>query len=281
MKALPLALPLAALLASPLAHAGGCEDNFASKGDPRNGAAFSTRATVADASVASALGQLRGIATADGFKVLNEETGDKAGTLVIEQSKGVKHPFLITFEVARKGSGSEVAVRTRLDKGVTARPEDIRGGMCGMIARVKGGSEGEKLADKARKAAPGNEVIRIKAITLARELDDVARKLKTEVVSARYKGKVYLLDGEINKEPFENDGTIEIWYDVFREGNWLMPPEAGSEISRTQVVCRLAKDQLEEGRMLRPGDMARLTGTVARFTDGIPRKLVLEKCKFS
>lgn len=279
MKFLPIAA--AALLASPHVLAAGCEDNFATKGDPRNGSAFSTRATVADVSVASALGQLRGIATADGFKVLNEDAGDKAGTLVIEQSKGVKHPFLITFDVTRKGGGSEVAIRTRLDRGVTAKPEDIRNGMCGMVARLKGGSEGEKLAEKARKAAPANDVIKMKAITLARELDEVARKLKTEVVSARYKGKVYLLDGEINKEPFENEGTIEIWYDVFREGNWLMPPEAGSEISRTQVVCRLAKDQLEEGRMLRPGDMARLTGTVVRFTDGIPRKLVLDKCKFS
>lgn len=33
--------------------------------------------------------------------------------------------------------------------------------------------------------------------------------------------------------------------------------------------------------MLRSGDMARLTGTVSRFADGIPRKRVLEKCKFS
>lgn len=279
MKFLPLAA--AALLASPLALAGGCEDNFTSKGDPRNGAAFSTRADVANVSVASALGQLRGIATGDGFKVLNEDAGDKAGTLVIEQSKGVKHPFLITFDVTRKGGGSEVAIRTRLDRGVTAKPEDIRQGMCGMVARLKGGSEGEKLAEKARKAAPANDVIKIKAITLARELDDVARKLAAEVVSARYKGKVYLLDGELSNEPFESEGTIEIWYDVFREGNWLMPPEAGSKISRTQVICRLAKDQLEEGRMLRPGDMARLTGTVVRFSDGVPRKLVLEKCKFS
>lgn len=273
MRTLPLLL---GLLTANLALAGPCEDNFVTRGDPRNGAEFSTSAMVAGTSADSALGQLRSIAKADGFKVLSEDNG----VLEIEQSRGVKYPFLIHLSARNKGKGSEISIRTKLNKGVTAKPEDMRGGMCGMIARLKPGTEGEAIAAKARQDDAQSGPIKVKAITLARELDSAARKQGPEIVSARYKGKVYQLDGEI-REPFENEGTLEIWYDVFREGNWLMPAEAGSSISRTQVICRLAKDQVAEGRLLKPGDMARLTGKVVHFREGTPRRLTLEGCKFS
>lgn len=256
-----------------------CETNFETLGDPRNGAAFSTSANIPGVTPNIALGQLRGIALKDGFNVISEESTAQTGTLVIEQKKGVRHPFLIHFTANAKGTASEVSVQTRLNKKVTAKPEDIRQGMCGMLARVKSGKEGEALAAKAHAEAPKAKVTEVKAITLAREFDRVIKKYNAEEITARYKGKVYQLDGQI-KEPLETDGTIEIWYDVFREANWLMPAELGAEMSRTSIVCRLAQNQLKQGKMLKSGDWAKLTGTVSHFHAGAPHKLILENCKF-
>lgn len=256
-----------------------CESNFETLGDPRNGAAFATSADIPGVTPTIALGQLRGIAVKDGFNVLSEESTAQAGTLVIEQTKGVRHPFLIYFKATAKGTASEVSVETKLKKKVTAKPEDIRQGMCGMLARVKSGKEGESLAAKAHAEAPKAKVIVVKAITLSREFDHVIKKYNADEITARYRGKVYQLDGQI-KEPLETDGTIEIWYDVFREANWLMPGELGAEMARTSIICRLAPDQVKHGKYLKVNDMAKLTGTVSHFFSGAPNKLVLENCKF-
>jgi hypothetical protein len=257
-----------------------CESNFETLGDPRNGAAFSTSANIPDVTPAVALGQLRGIAVKDGFNVLSEESNAQTGTLAIEQTKGVRHPFLIHFTATAKGTASEVSVETQLKKKVTAKPEDIRQGMCGMLARIKSGKEGEALAAKAHAEAPKAKVTVVKAITLSREFDRVIKKYTAEEITARYKGKVYQLDGQI-KEPLETDGTVEIWYDVFREANWLMPGELGAETSRTSIVCRLAKDQLKHAKYIKADNSVKLTGTVSHFFSGTPHKLVFENCRLN
>lgn len=265
---------------SALANANDCEKNFSSMGDPRNGAEFSTSADLTQVTTDSALGQLRGIAIKDGFNVINEESTAQNGTLVIEQKKGVRHPFLIYFTAEAKSGFTTVSVRTRLNKKVTAKPEDMRQGMCGMIARVKPGKEGESIAAKVHAEAPKPKVTVVKAITLAREFDDIVRKQSPEIINQKYKGKVYQLDGQI-KIPLETDEGLEIWYDVVREGNWLVAGELTTELTRTQIVCVLSKDQLKQGNMLQKDDWAKLTGTVSHYHVGTPNKLVFKNCQFN
>jgi len=258
-----------------------CEQNFGTRGDPRNGAEFFTAADAPGVSVASALGQFRVIAAADGFRVHSEEIAGGKGTLTIEQVRG--RPFLIQLGAEDKGGGrTEVSVQTRLNKGATARPEDIRGSMCGMIARLKAGRAGEQAAAASRaQTAASAGVTEVKAITLAREIDSLARRTAADLLSARFKGRAYRLDGQI-KEPLDDGRTVELWYDTFNEGNWFMPPEAGSEMSRAQIICVMAPDQAAEARRLRSGEYARLSGKVAFYRrSGDLHRLQFEGCRFS
>ncbi|MGV8835638.1 hypothetical protein, partial [Cellvibrio sp.] len=151
MKVIPFITSIILLATTVQISANTCEKNFLAEGDPRNGAEFSTSTTINDLSSSSALGQLRMIALADGFNVLGEESTAAQGTLTIEQKNG-RHPFLIYLTAVNKGTAADVSIRTKLNRRTVAKPEDIRAGMCGMVARIKTGAEGEAIAAAARAA---------------------------------------------------------------------------------------------------------------------------------
>lgn len=127
---------------SPL-FAASCEDSFKAEGDPRNGAEYFATTLVSDLSVTTAMGQLQTIATADGFKVHNDKSNLKEGKLIIEQVSGSR-PFLILITGVEKGTASALFIQTRLNPGASAKTEDMRQAMCGMLARVKGATDSSK-----------------------------------------------------------------------------------------------------------------------------------------
>lgn len=123
--------------------AGSCEDSFKTQGDPSSGAEYFASTLVSGVSVASAIGQLQTIATADGFKVHDDKSNIKEGKLVIEQVKGSR-PFLILITGLDKGTASALFIQTRLNPGTSAKAEDMRQAMCGMLALVKSAAEPAK-----------------------------------------------------------------------------------------------------------------------------------------
>jgi hypothetical protein len=124
------------------ASAASCSDHFKAQGESSSGIEYFAAAVVADVSPASALNQLRVIAASDGFKVHNEKSNLDEGRLVIEQVKGSR-PFLIALTAVQKGAASELFIQTRLNAGATAKAEDMRQAMCGMLARVKGTADSQ------------------------------------------------------------------------------------------------------------------------------------------
>ena len=194
------------LLLAITAHASAntCENNFLAEGDPRNGAEFSTNTTIAELTSASALGQLRAIALADGFTVLGEEATATEGTLTIEQKNG-HHPFLIYLTAKNSNAAADVSIRTKLNRRTVAKPEDIRAGMCGMIARIKPGAAGEKIAAAARAAIVPEAIEEIQPRWLAQDIYFLSKRKTAEMITAHYKGKRYLLDGTVG-EPLEPTG---------------------------------------------------------------------------
>ncbi|MGN6223770.1 hypothetical protein [Pseudoxanthomonas sp.] len=269
------------LISAPvLAVAGECDVNFRTEGDPRNGAEYATSARLADTTPASALGQLQAIAAADGFRVLNEDLG--AGTLSIEQSKGVR-PFLIHWSARSVGTATEVAVNTRLNRGATARAEDIRSGMCGMVARIKPGAAGEALAAQARKASDRGQVVAITAVALGEELGKARRRTPPEILAARYRGRRYTVDGQVSA-PIETGAGLQIWFSVYQgDGGWLLGQtrDQRNSIVWPVVTCDVAPEHAARAMKLNEKDWATMTGTVHDYLPGAPDRLALKDCRFN
>lgn len=270
----------ALLMVARTVSANSCEDNFRSEGDPRNGAEFSTSTTISDLNSSSALGQLRAIALADGFNVLGEESTATKGTLTIEQKNG-RHPFLIYLTAVNNGSAADVSINTKLNRRTVAKPEDIRNGMCGMIARVKTGAQGEKIAAAARAAIKPEPVVEIQPRWLAKDIYRLTKRKTAEMITAHYKGKRYLLDGVVGA-PLENEGTIELWYKVTIERNSIFETlDTKESYVWPPIVCRMAPEARATAAKLKEGEYAKLTGTVLRYQEGMPSRLVLENCTFN
>ncbi len=267
------------LATSSLAAANSCEENFKAEGDPRNGAEFSTSTHIANLNASSALGQLRAIALADGFNVLGEELTATEGTLTIEQKNG-RHPFLIYLTAVNKGAAADVSINTRLNRRTVAKPEDIRKGMCGMIARIKTGAEGEKIAAAARAAIVPEPLVEIQPRWLAKDIYRMSKRKTAEMITAHYKGKRYLLDGTVGV-PLENDGTIELWYKVTIDRNSIFETlDTKESMLWPPIVCRMAPEARARAAKLQEGEFAKLTGTVDHYWQGSPSKLVLKDCRF-
>lgn len=276
-KVLALVLPF---FIAGVSHANSCEQNFRAEGDPRNGAEFSTSTTIANLNSSSALGQLRAIALADGFNVLGEESTSDKGTLTIEQKNG-HHPFLIYLTAVNKGAATEVSIQTKLNRRTVAKPEDIQNGMCGMIARIKTGKEGDAIAAAARAAVKPEPVVEIQPRWLAKDIYQLSKKQTAEMITARYKGKRYLLDGTVGI-PLENEGSIELWYKVTIDRNSLFETlDTKESYVWPPIVCRMAPEHRAAAAKLQEGDFAKLTGTVSHYRQGSPSKLILENCSFN
>lgn len=172
-------------------------------------------------------------------------------------------------------------IRTRLNRRTAAKPEDIRSGMCGMIARIKTGSEGEKIAAAARAAIAPEPIVEIQPRWLAKDIYRMAKRKTAEMITAYYKGKRYLLDGTVGA-PLENDGTIELWYKVTIDRNGIIETlDTKESMFWPPVVCRMAPEHRATAAKLKEGEFAKLTGTVSRYQEGMPSRLVLEDCSFN
>ena len=256
-----------------------CESAFSTEGDPRNGAEYATSARIAGTTAASALGQLQSIAAADGFRVLGEDPA--AGTLTIEQAKGVR-PFLIEWQARQEGASTIVSVRTRLNRGATARAEDIRGGMSGMIARIRPGAEGNAVAAQARAGSRSGEVVAVKATALAEELGKARRRTTAEVLEARYRGRRYAVDGQVSA-PVDSGNGLQVWFKSYQgDGNRIFGQSRDQRDSTywPAVVCVMAPADAARAMKLADHDWATMTGTVSHYRPGVPDKLMLQDCRF-
>lgn len=277
-------LALAAACAGSHAMATTCEDSFREEGDPRNGAEYWASKSIPDISAMGALGQLGAIAAADGFNVHGIESTGSGGKLTIEQAKGVARPFLILIEATTAGSASNVSISTRLNRGVTAKKDDMRRNMCGMLHRVKSGAEGEQLAKASLQQRGSGSPIETTAVTLARDLHRMKKQVGGDpaganAITARHVGKKYLLDGQVY-EPLEQGGRVDIWYRTYKEPGFLNSIEDKNSMYWATIVCQMQPDQAGRAMKLQGHDWAKLEGTASHYELGTPDRFVLKDCRF-
>ena len=272
------------VLFSGCVNASSCEDNFSEEGDPRNGSEYAASKFVADIGVEAALRQLATVAAADGFNVHALEIEGDSGRLTIEQVSGSR-PFLIHLAARKIENGSELSIGTRLNRGVTARKEDMRANMCGMLHRVKSGQEGEQIARNAAAVVAAGQAREITAILLARELFRLKKKVGgdqagADLITARYKGKEFLLDGQIYEPTDPEQSQVDLWYRTSREPGVLNTFEDQNSVYWPTIVCQMDESHRTRASKLRSNDWAKLEGVVSHFQLGTPDRFILTNCRF-
>lgn len=296
-------LCLAGLLAlSATARAGTCEQDFQTVGDPRNGLFFMGQVSKPGLSVGSALGQMQKIAADDGFEVGNESIVGSKGELFFTQTSS-KPPIVVRVDADSSG---QVSIGTKLARGQTMETAEARKNICGMLARLKTGKEGEAIAAAARAKTGSGQVVDAEAPKLSAEIGRDIEKTMRGVnskgafknlllgtsegatagergeafapIRAKYTGRKYRIDGQIytvSQNRFS--GEMQIGYLVTQTRGLLGVRQSSTYNSNNFMIhCTLAPDQAKFFLTLAEGDWVKLAGTVNQID---PQGMELRDCR--
>lgn len=264
---------LVAIAAAPTAWAGECETNFSKSGSMFTGTDFSSNVTVPDLSVANALGQMRGIMIAEKMDVITEDA--ETGSMLVEQrSSGTTRAIPTLINVTASGSGANVEMTVKTEKGQMAKQDAMRPYMCDLLARLKGGKEGSAAAAQGARAKNSDDTTIKDVYVFSRE---IAREAKGNAVAvtARHKGRKYGLKGRVDY--IQEDGEdYNVSFDIPNQSDMLLQVPGDKE-PRVGVACLFRPNQLANVLTFRKGDKATFHGTFLRYDD-MKRTLWLQNC---
>lgn len=262
----PCALIAAAILASALpvaAHAGTCEDSFQRTGNAISGLRFIATTTVADLPPDVAINQMRGIAARRGYDIMASEP--QAGALLIEQPmSGNSRAFPIEINAVQTEGMGTVRLEAKLRPAVTVGIQVARTEYCGMLAELRGGAEGRRLAASAAGAATVQTApVTILAQEFAQQISkDAERNLLA--VPARYAGKRFTLTGQVDY--VTKDGELNRVAFKIMQPHQMAIRLPGMAQTISEVSCLMAPGTSVFVMQLRPGQNLRLTGTFHEYS---------------
>lgn len=259
--------------AAPTAWAGECEANFSKSGTIFTGTDFSSSVTVADLSVADAMGQMRGIMIAEKMDVITEDA--ETGSMLVEQrSSNATRAIPTLINVTADGTAATVEMTVKTEKGQMAKQDAIRPYMCGLFAKLKGGKDGRTAATQGARMKNNDDTTLKDVYVFSRE---IAREAKGNAVAvtARHKGRKYSLKGRVDY--VQEDGEdYNVSFHVPAQSEMLLQVPGDNE-PRVGVACLFRPNQLANVLTFRKGDKATFTGTFLRYDD-MKRNLWLQNC---
>lgn len=267
---------LSLIAAAPVAFAGECEDNFKKSGSPFSGTDFSSVVTVADLSVADAMGQMRGIMIGEKMDVIAEDVEN--GTMLVEQrSTGTTRAIPTLINVYDEGGAAAVEMTVKTEKGQFAKAENIRTYMCQLLGKVQGGAAGRAAAAQGAAQQNSDDLTEQDVYVFSRQ---IAREgqANAAAVEARHAGRRYALKGRVDSIQ-EQDGDIIVGFDIpdARDAVIRLP---GDNAPRTGVACVFKPNQRALALTFRRGETARFEGRFAEY-DGILHQVWLDGCKLA
>lgn len=285
-------LALGALLlwsgSSLAAAAPSCEESFRAIGDPRNGLAFQAGVTVPGLTVSSALGQLRQAGVDEKFTVGGDVMEGQMGQLLLMQESS-NPPVVVMAGAAPNGM---VVLSTKLARGQKMELEAGKQYMCGMLAKLKPGKEGEAIAAEARRNSDFGKVTDTTAVDLStaasKDVEKVKRSMSTfsfkdmlvgshtspdELkdrknaglpLAVKYLGRKYRIDGQVYTASINQySGFGEVGYLVTKTRGLLrVRQDDDFNNGAFTIVCQVSKDQNSMVSMLGSHDWVKLEGTV-------------------
>jgi hypothetical protein len=263
----------AALLVPGVAQAQ-CAETFAKSGSIISGLKFKASVNVPDLTLASAIGQMRGIAAGKGYDILVAEPED--GSMLIEQPQtGKARAFPITITATRTGTTALVVMDAKLRAGQGVSSEAAKTEMCGMLAGLKGGKAGLAAASSGMKAVSNGAPLAISALSLSQQISKDTER-NASAIPMRYQSKSFIIDGMVEyatKQGSDYIVTYKIpnpWEQALR-----LPNDAKF---KTDIGCVMAKGQAAFTLQLKPGKKIKLQGMFDAF-DARDHLLLLKDCR--
>ena len=262
---------LALLLPAASAMAGQCEDNFAKKGNPLTGTTYTASVSLANVSVDSVIGQMRGVAIKRNMDILSEDA--RGGTLLIEERESALHkPIAMTIAARNEGGTAQVQMVMKTGRGALGSAEGIKKEMCDMLAQIKSGKAGAGLASSARKSPAQAQAVEISSRMLADQIKRQAEDSKA-AVSARNQGKLYRLTGRV--ESIDSNGGK---YNVSLDNGARSSSISSDYLFQPGIICKMAADQTAYALSLHEGEKVTLTGMFSEY-DSTGPSFWLKDCR--
>lgn len=259
-----LLLVLAGLTAGTLgAHAGECESTFVKKGNIVTGLRFTATTSVRGLSPESAIGQLRGVVAAKGYDIV--ASLPEAGSMVIEQpATDSARSFPIEISAKQVNGAGVVRMIAKLRPTMMVGDKQAVSEMCGILAQLKGGKQGQALAAKGASAKPAAaKAQRMSVLRFSAMIGGESAK-NTASINPRYTGKAFTLFGPV-AHIGGSDGRYRVDFKLIENALTSIVPGSGY---RVEVSCNLAPDQAAFALGLSRDDHVELTGTFEEFDLG-------------
>jgi hypothetical protein len=254
-----------------------CESTFTKNGNPITGLKFTALHSVADLSASDAINQLRGIALKRGYDVLAAEPD--AGDMLLENPQTAnRRSFQIVAKATVSGSVATVQLRANMLRGVFAKQEDVSAEMCGVLAEIKGGSDGVAAAAQGKTATAGAGAPTVLSAQMLADRVSKERDKDVNEIPLRYQGRSFTLTGTIKSVDRDGD-SYRVLYDIMAwEQKAVRLP--GDSQFKTDIVCVLATGQSVYALTLKKGANVKLTGTYQNYRESpSPSVMWLSGCK--
>ncbi|MEN5267003.1 hypothetical protein [Stenotrophomonas sp. TWI587] len=294
--------------AGPAAASGACDKAFKTVGDARNGALYMADVTVPGLKVQSALDQLRKIGGDDKFEVAGQLVDGDTGDQYLIQRTGLRVPLVLVGTADRTG---RVTLATKLARGQSIEPAAAKQSMCGMLDKLKAGSQGDTIAAAGRTQYPMPAIEAVAAPDLSKKMgkevkdtmalyrsagafkdlmlgtntnkeDKGDRSATFLPLYATYVGRRYQIDGQIYTV---NPNTYSTKPGDIGSINYLVTPTRGLLRVRQNdtynnnnytIRCEFASDQAANFTMLRERDWAKLEGEISSIEES---SMTLRNCR--
>lgn len=294
--------------AGPAAASGTCDKAFKTVGDARNGALYMADVTVPGLKVQSALDQLRKIGGDDKFEVAGQLVEGDTGDQYLIQRTGLRVPLVLVGTADRTG---RVTLATKLARGQSIEPAAAKQSMCGMLDKLKAGSQGDTVAAAGRTQYPMPAIEAVAAPDLSKRMgkevkdtmalyrsagafkdlmlgtntnkeDKGDRSATFLPLYATYVGRRYQIDGQIYTV---NPSTYSTKPGDIGSINYLVTPTRGLLRVRQNdtynnnnytIRCEFASDQAANFTMLRERDWAKLEGEISSIEES---SMTLRNCR--
>lgn len=249
----------AALATASGAQATTCEESFARTGSALSATTYTATQTVADLTVSDAVAQMRGIAVAENYDILEEDR--EGGSMLIEQRRtNTRRAIPILIAVTRNGGTTDILMTIRTPTGVFAGQNAMRAEMCRVLGQLRGGAEGRRLAAQNGRAVAANVPTVVTAESLSNEFAR-AETVNAAVIPSRYQNRSWTVRGRLANVERRSGGWL-VTYDI--PAPILHGPLMGPDFS-IRLTCDLAANQHAWALTLRRGQTIRLTGQFADY----------------
>lgn len=258
------ALALLCLMVSGVTLAASCEENFTKKGNAFSGTQYSASVSMANLSVASAIGQMRGIALKNNMDVLSEDA-ESGSMLIEERATSTRRAIPLIISASDDAGIGRVEALVKTSPGVLAKADTIKAYICKMLVEIKAGNEGKNAAAIGKASSASGAPTVISAHTLSYQLADEA-KANNAVINPRYKGRVFTISGKVAHQS-QDGNTQKVSFDIPANGTSDFASLTGEAYFKAGIVCKMAKNQTAYALSLREHEKIKLTGIFSHFDD--------------